>query len=106
MTRNANRAREIITAKGNRTKLRQFGDGVVEARNKARMLTTELEDLDPDSIESDGTWLQDVEENAREVLGEIEDYLQSRANDAPALSDDDIRSVHSREHRQPRLWEL
>ena len=39
------------------------------------MLTTELEDLDPDSIESDGTWLQDVEENAREVLGEIEDYL-------------------------------
>lgn len=70
----------------------------MEARNKERMLTTELEDLDRDSIESDRTWLQDLEENAWKVLREIEDYLQSHANDAPsALSDNDIRSVHSKE---------
>ena len=71
VTRNANRAREAM---GSRTKLRQFGDGVVEARNKAGALTKELNELYPASIESDGAWLLEVEENAREVLGEIEDY--------------------------------
>lgn len=74
VTRNANRVGELIAVMGSRTKLRQFGDGIVEARNKARALTKELNELYPASIESDGAWLLEVKENAREVLGEIEDY--------------------------------
>ena len=84
--RNTNRARElIITGNDSQTKLRQFVDYDVKAWNKARRtLTTELENLDPASIESGGTLLQEGVENAREVLGEIGEFLWARANDAPS----------------------
>ena len=44
-------------------------------RDKARDLTGRLEDIAPESIETDGMWLEDFEYNVSEVLGELSDYL-------------------------------
>ena len=69
VTKSTNRIKELIADKGSVSKLCKFAKSIEEARDKARDLTGRLEDLAPESIETDGMWLEDVEYNVNEVLG-------------------------------------
>ncbi|CAB4006844.1 Hypothetical predicted protein, partial [Paramuricea clavata] len=83
VTRNMNRVRELISGDGSVSKVRQFAKGVEEGCTKARDLTTELEELDPASIETDGSWLEEVEFDVNEVLGEVAEYLLKSESPSP-----------------------
>jgi hypothetical protein len=83
VTRNMNRVRELISSDGSVSKVRQFAKGVEEGRTKARDLTKELEVLDPASIETDGSWLEEVEFDVNEVLGEVAEYLLKSESPSP-----------------------
>ena len=75
VTKSTNRIKELIAEKGSVSKVCQFAKSIEEARDKARDLTEKLEDIAPESIETDGLWLEDLEYNVNEVLGEVSDYL-------------------------------
>ncbi|CAB4041060.1 Hypothetical predicted protein [Paramuricea clavata] len=83
VTRNMNRVRELISSDGSVSKVRQFAKGVEEGRTKARDLTKELEELDPASVETDGSWLEEVEFDVNEVLGEVAEYLLKSESPSP-----------------------
>ncbi|CAB4018436.1 Hypothetical predicted protein, partial [Paramuricea clavata] len=83
VTRNMNHVRELISSDGSVSKVRQFAKGVEEGRTKARDLTKELEELDPASIETDGSWLEEVEFDVNEVLGEVAEYLLKSESPSP-----------------------
>ena len=75
VTKSANRIKKLIAEKDSVSKVCQFAKSIEEARDKARDLTGKLEDIAPESIETDGMWLEDLEYNVNEVLGEVSDYL-------------------------------
>ncbi|CAB4040345.1 Hypothetical predicted protein, partial [Paramuricea clavata] len=83
VTRNMNRVRELISSDGSVSKVRQFAKGVEKGRTKARDLTKELEELNPASIETDGSWLEEVEFDVNEVLGEVAEYLLKSESPSP-----------------------
>ena len=83
VTRNINRVRELISSDGSVSKVRQFAKGVEEGRTKARDLTKELEELDPASIETDGDWLEQVEFDVCEILGEVAEFLSKSESPPP-----------------------
>ena len=47
--------RELIADKGSVSKVRQLATTIEEVKTKARDLTKRLDDLDPESTESDGS---------------------------------------------------
>jgi hypothetical protein len=104
MTRNMNRVRELISSDGSVSKVRQFAKGVEEGHKKACDLTKELEELDPASIETDGSWLEEVEFDVNEDLGEVAEYLlksesppsneQSSITSPTAQNDDNTETVN------------
>ena len=75
VTKSANRIKELIAEKGSISKVCQFAKSIEEVRDKARDLTGKLVDMAPESIETDGMWLEDLEYNFSEVLGEVSDHL-------------------------------
>ena len=85
-TKNSNRIRELIAEKGSESKIRQFAKNLEEAWDRARELTRELEDLDPQSIETDGKWLEDLEVDKTEILGEVSDYLNANKPEPGAIN--------------------
>ena len=84
-TKNSNRIRELIAEKGSESKIRQFAKNLEEAWDRARELTRELEDLDSQSIETDGKWLEDLEVDKTEILGEVSDYLNANKPESGAI---------------------
>ena len=64
-------------------KVRKFSKGVEEGQMKACDLTKELEELDPASIETDGSWLEEVEFDVNEVLAEVAEYLLKSESPPP-----------------------
>ena len=85
-TKNSNRIRELIAEKGSESKIRQFAKNLEEAWDRARELTRELEDLDPQSIETDGKWLEDLEVDKTKILGEVSDYLNANKPESGAIN--------------------
>ena len=67
--------RELITEKGSVSKVCQFSKSLEEVRDKVQELTRTQGDLDPSSIQTNGNWLEEVEFDVAEVLGEALDYL-------------------------------
>ena len=57
-----------------------------EAWDRGGELTRELEDLDPQSIETDGKWLEDLEVDKTEILGEVSDYLSANKPESGAIN--------------------
>ena len=82
ITKSANRIRELITEKGSIStcKVCQFANSTKEANTKERDLTRRPQELDPESIESDGSWLDNLEYGISENLGEVLDYLAPKCN--------------------------
>lgn len=85
VTKSANRIRELIAEKSSVSKIRQFASTIQETRNKTRDLTKILEDIDQESIESDGSWLEDLEYNVSEIMGEVSDYLELKSKVEPPV---------------------
>ena len=83
-TKSANRIKELIAEKRSVSKVCQFAESIEEARDKARDLTGRLEEIAPESIETDGMWLENLEYNVNEVLGEVSDYIAGKLR--PRLS--------------------
>jgi hypothetical protein len=82
-TRYMNRVRELISSDGSVLKVRKFSKAVEEGQMKAYDLTKELEELDPASIETDGSWLEEVEFDVNEVLAEVAEYLLKSESPPP-----------------------
>ena len=77
--------RELIADKGSVSKVRQLATTIEEVKTKARDLTKRLDDLDPESTESDGSWLEDLKYNVSEIMGEVSDYLAPKCEVEPQI---------------------
>ena len=85
-TKNSSRIRELIAEKGSESKIRQFAMNLEEVWDRARELTRELDDLDPQSIETDGKWIEDLEADKTEILVEVSDYLNANKPESGAIN--------------------
>ena len=98
VTKSTNRIKELIADKGSVSKLCKFAKSIEEARDKARYLTGRLEDLAPESIETDGMWLEDLEYDVNEVLGEVSDYLAETRKTETQILEADSSNVNKAEN--------
>lgn len=83
--KNVQTIRELIADKGSVSKIRQLATTIEEVKTKARDLTKRLDDLDPQSTESHGSWLYDLQYNVSEIIGEVSDYLAPKSKVEPQV---------------------
>lgn len=82
--KNVQTIRELIADKGSVSKVRQLAT-TIEVKTKARDLTKRLDDLDPQSTESHGGWLYDLQYNVSEIISEVSDYLAPKSKVEPQV---------------------
>ena len=83
VTKRINLLMALINASGSRTKVQHYRTALLEAHEEQKAIGSEMEKLCPNE---DMVWVSEEKERTLEVLGDVEEYLESRRDEASSRS--------------------